>query len=156
MSKRYVKSRGDISIENSLALFRDMKQKLGVQLSNMIRHHWRVYQRKKAKKAASKKKKKKGKGKGTTAHSGPKRTNSIAPSVNASSKSLNKAIIVPKSRATSTYVSAPMTPLNIGKESPTDVSSYWDATPMGTPAAAMTMVVKSKDEKQVFATDNGN
>ena len=63
VNKRYAKQLGDISIMNTLKVFRDMKEQFGVTLSNLLRFHWKVYLRVKKKKAAKKKKGKKGKGK---------------------------------------------------------------------------------------------
>ena len=56
VSKRYIKQRGEISIDNTLQHFRDMKRDLGTVLSNLVRFHWRVHLRIKKKKAAKKKK----------------------------------------------------------------------------------------------------
>jgi len=56
VSKRFIKQRGEIAIDNTLQHFRDMKRDLGIVLSNLVRLHWRIYLRIKKKKAAKKKK----------------------------------------------------------------------------------------------------
>jgi len=100
VSKRYIREWGDINIMAFLKPFREMKEQLGHQLSNLVRLHWNIYKRVKKKKADKKKKTAKGK----KGKKGAKRTISdqksftlAAPIVKAN---LSKTMVVPKTNAT--------------------------------------------------------